>query len=439
MNLKALFFSTLISANALASDVDPLIYYINDKPQPKAEQPTQLPRLAPSVLQSIIEITRVLRGWNPESNQRAVAKTLATRINSMGLRDGLLAPTVALVDAAILAKRSDIASLLLPSISRLSPATAKNIISKLRISPLDIDSFDGRKAIDTLTREAIAMIDRRHGLNARESMLMPDLINDWRQIDPSGISAIIFGPGSYIHDAAMTDGFDPREAGPLTGLTMDDVRACYSRCIGPAKHGAAVGEKIGAKYGPAIGGVVGTASGTVAGTLAGVSIGTAVGPRAGEAIGGAIGWGRCASKVCSGGSDEPKTPASPPSDGGTESGGTQPPPANPAPAPAPAPEPKESDDPPTPPPSTPDSNDGNGGGGNCHPGDQDCNEMVNPDIVTDDDTDPPSDTGRMGSHFKPFGKQAPGWVIDSKAPFVNPLRDPMFGRFNPASSFRSKK
>ena len=456
MNYKILAFSLTLSfalsLNAYAGT--PYVPLFPGLPKSTAIQELQ-PFLPPDQLQSILETAHVVHAWNPETNERALVEIFSSRVSKLGITAGLVMPQLALVDAAIISKRDSIARIMIPSISRVAPNIASDVVQKLRLQPIGIQTSFAKQSLEDIRNEAMKMISDRHGSNARESLIMPDLMGDWRRIDPTGISAALFGPGSYIHDASEMGGYDPMDRGPMMGMSMDDVKACYSRCSGAVKHGAEIGATVG-KY---VGGVAGTVigAGISGGPGAGIGLGAGIGGGeigggeigggeigggeiGGGIVGGAIGWGMCASKSCNGGSDSPSTPSTPSSGGGSESGGTTSPSDPPTDSGGSDDPPSDSgggsDDPPT-------NDDGGGsdsGGGsdNCHPGDDSCSGMQIND--TDRDPDPGiTDTGVRGSIvLRAKHSRYEGIPMDNSGNRVDPIRPDGFnrGRFGRLNSMR---
>lgn len=429
-NQLILMATALLTFSTARADDSFVLYNFKKSAQPRVEvsPPPEL------TLQSIRETARAMHIWNPTTDENELQNALFKRVKFMGVNDGLIKPEIVLMDAAVLAGKPEVARYLMPSIARQFPAAAQKIAPLLGLDPFQLRPVD----LTGFRDDAVAMINKHGGLAS--GILRPGsaLANDWNKIDPTGISAVIYGPGSYIMDASI-DGDMPDDArSPVLGISRDDVASCRERCVGPALHGAAVGTVVGTVMGGVLGPVIGLAVQGPKGIVRGSEIGTNLGQSAGASVGSAIGWGICSSNC----SNDPKPAPSAPTPSNTDGGTNTPAPSTaPSAPPSTPPSPAPSGPPPTTTPATndndggpsntPPASDGNagtpssGGGENCHPGDESCGRTIH-------DSDPSNDHGEDGLHhivhniYPDLMRQL---RMQKMAPVINPVRGFDVGRF----------
>jgi hypothetical protein len=393
-------------------------------PNSRAKSRNQyLPAAFPSALnsqmyQSADDLATVIAAWNPATDKETIRKVLLRRIGIDGMENGLLNPTLMMIDVSMLQNHREIASLLLPSVSRLSPETGSRISGLLGVRAIDLDSFEGESAITGLRNKMTDSLNRKYGLD--DGLNPQGLRRGLADLDPSGIAGAIFGPNSAIYrelnDADSPTSRDIGQHSPIYGMSRDEVKACFSRCVSFAGTTSAKSKEIYGTAGATIGLAIGKpGAGLLAGEIAGAISGFA---------GGAL---VCAARHC-GGDDpaaannpQPSTPSHEPSAPLTKNN-----PGTPAPEPS-TPEPS------APEPSTPDPKTDNDGGGSHpdHCSDDNCtmNAYVNPDRDMDGGPSAPSDTGlpRVGRD-RSQRSAIETWNRSLRAPVVNPVRSDWNGR-----------
>ncbi len=219
--------------------------------------------------------------WNPKYNEAELSRTLRERVRSLGVVDGLVGPAVTLIDISYVAGRPEIANLVSPLVSQISPELGETLSQKYGLAKdlsSDIRGAGGFTAIERYRQKISAVLGEPETTESSQSM------SRLSNFDPmSGDGAVgymlsldraLTGEGSYFQNQRQ-DGVSDRR-GLLSGRDSVAYNNCQDSCMARAATSISRDKESGAL----VGGVAGTIIGSEAGPP-GLQIGFSVGAWAG--------------------------------------------------------------------------------------------------------------------------------------------------------------
>lgn len=281
-----------------------------------------------SARESVEALAVALHAWNPSISEQEIARHLITRVEKVGIRDGLIAPAITLIDISYVAGVPRLSNLVLPTITRFAPELAVGIGAKLNIDPTFLPhdrAARGRIGLNQFRSDAHSILGVLK--KTKPSSLDPSGMGmgmgmgQWNRGDKKAglwdrqksgdvISTMITGPGSYFQRKKVSVALGvpsekgehtkkPSRRGPISNMDAVAYVECAARCTQEVIHNGASGAtSIGA---------VGALIGVTAGGPAGAGTGAAIGGGIGFGIGAALGINECRkSSECGGGSPELK-------------------------------------------------------------------------------------------------------------------------------------
>ncbi|WP_413288261.1 hypothetical protein [Bdellovibrio sp. HCB337] len=267
-----------------------------------------------SLDQSITFLAAALLAWNPSLKKYNLKKILSDRVQKVGVMEGLVLPTITLIDMSYAAGVPRFGSLLNPMLNELAPSIAVDLNKKFQL-PLDYkgESFGAISTRNSLP-QLIESFQTRLDSNFNSQMSAKPQSADLNQKQDL-FHQVLIGPGSYLKYRAgqlgntdeapqnlkLPGGKNPSEGGsfgkeiaPLPkGLFSNRTIVEYNTCTAECAFHAGLFGGAGWKAGLEIGALIPH------------PVAKAVAPAVGGVIGIGVGLNECSTSKACGGTGEP--------------------------------------------------------------------------------------------------------------------------------------